>query len=237
MPGESYNVKPRTAGEIVIAWRRWTFEGGFAQVPNVGEATDEDEQELEEDGADSSNAKTGDSGGPSIVWHAMPVWRLFVFALVGGAPYFIYWMYRAWSAYRASWGYSRAEEWQAVYRRTGFRVSPAWRAILMIHCYCLFAAVKREAAMAGVRAGLRPWSMFATVWLACWLGLGGSLLGLALQHLLLALVIVPAQAAINRLSERAGEGAGDEPVTGAEVVWLVIGVLLTWWSINGAVAS
>jgi hypothetical protein len=196
----------------------------------VGEATDEDGL-AEEDESSTPNAED-DVDGPTAVWYAVPAARLFVFALVGGAPYLVYWMYRAWVAYRESWGYSRSDEWQAVHARTGFRISPAWRALLVLHCYCLFATIAREAAAARTRAWGRPWLLFALVWLAFTAGLFGVLPGIALQHLLLALAFLPAQLAVNRLSELAYDSARYEPVSAAEILWLSIGVLQTWWIIG-----
>jgi hypothetical protein len=226
MPRESYNAKRRLVGEIVLRWWCWTLDEGFAQVSGMGAVTDEDERELEEEGEDSATAVgEGTTDAPTVVWYAVPIWRFVVFVLVGGAPYAMYWMYRAWVAYRVSWGYSRWEQWRNVYARTGFRVSPAWRAFLLLHSYCLFTTVQREASLAGVRASVRPWPMFALVCLAFMTGLLAMVPPLAAQHLLLALAFLPAQIAINRLSARAYDSARYEPVGAAEILWVSLGVL------------
>lgn len=161
------------------------------------------------------------------VWFAIPLRRLFLFTLLGGWFYAVYWMYRSWLAYRASWGYSRQREWREIYERTGFRVSPFCRAALGAYCYGLLVALRREARAAGIKVWIWPWPTFALGALA------SSLTDPWLQRGLMAVLFLPAQAAANRLQERTSASQTTEPVAGGDILWILIGLCSAWLVLAG----
>src|SRR6478736_1970930 len=180
------------------------------------------------DSDDDSAAKSSDLrelSSPVLVWFAMPLWRLWLFSLVGGLVFHIYWMYRSWAAYRASWGYSKRKQWLAVHERTGFQVSPGWRAIAQVYSYPLLVAIRREARLKGIRGMGPP---------ALWFGIQMLATSAALNNLvwlelsLFSLVFLPAQWTVNRLAESSPQGHRREPVRGLELVCVLVGAYLIW---------
>jgi len=184
---------------------------------SVEETEDEDEGEEE-----------ADAGGAAIaaVWYCVPVWRLWLFGFLGGWLYQARYMYCAWSAYRASFGYSRQAEWREVYERTGYRVNPLWRAGVFIYSYTLFVVIWREARLAGVRRWGTP-----ALWAA--IQCGGVVLAMirhtSLLHnqLLSSLVLLPAQATVNAIADKTEGARRREPITATEILALLIGALLS----------
>jgi hypothetical protein len=188
---------------------------------DLRDETDESEpRDLDANNSDSNDDDAASTTAPH--WYAIPVWRLVVLSLLGGWFYQTHWMYRSWQAYRASWGYSRAPEWRVVYERTGFRVSPFWRAILGVYCYGLLVAMRREARVLGLKSWIAPWPMFAA-WCAC------SMLGPWLDawwfRVSSALLFVPAQLTVNRLGERVTGSKLREPPSHGEVVAALAGLI------------
>lgn len=190
-----------------------TLEGVYAAP-----AADED------DGRDALTDEDDSEPSPTAVWYAVPLWRLWLLSLLGGGLYQGYWMYRCWRAFRASHGYSRHALWQARYEATGFRVSPFWRAALSLYTYCFLLVVQREARLARV-TGFGPPALWFGVQLAALtaLPLGWNLLALSLAFL-------PAQAVVNRLHDELHPERSREPVSGAELCWLAVGLLVTLWA-------
>jgi hypothetical protein len=184
---------------------------------------DEGQDELDLDAPDSEPDDEGAERATTPHWFAIPVWRLLVLSLLGGWFYQTYWMYRSWQAYRASWGYSRASEWHAVYERTGFRVSPFWRAFTGLYCYGLFVAAKREARVLGLQSWIAPWPMLA-VW--CVGSFLVSRIGPWPFQVVTALVFLPAQMAVNRISDRVTGSNVREPTSGGELMAAIAGALM-----------
>jgi hypothetical protein len=192
----------------------------------VGESTVEhgeggDDQEADVDADSEADEGVADPVTPR--WYAISVWRLLVLSLLGGWFYQTYWMYRSWQAYRASWGYSRAPEWHAVYERTGFRISPFWRAFLGVYCYGLFVAVKREALAVGLKSLIAPWLLFA-VW--CIGSFIGSLFDPWLVKGAIGLVFLPAQLTVNRINERVTGSKLREPMSSGELTAAFVGAVM-----------
>jgi hypothetical protein len=78
----------------------------------------------EDDPEDADSGDDEDALAPPAVWYTVPLLRLWLFSLVGGGLYQSYWMYRMWSAYRQSLGYSEHRRWRARHEANGFRISP-----------------------------------------------------------------------------------------------------------------
>lgn len=158
----------------------------------------------------------------------MPIIKLLAFGIVGGWPYFAYWMYSHWLAYRLAWGYSRKRFWRRVHRATGYRVSPFWRAVLQgFYCFSLFPAVQRECRAHRVRG------IGAPVLLAVLFGWLMPLLTAVAEPLVVkaflspAWALVPVQLGINRLNR----SAGVEPrfgVRAIELVFVALGLIVSW---------
>lgn len=183
----------------------------------------DDERRNRDANADYSADRDGMVEPPAPRWYAIPAWRLVALSLLGGWFYQTYWMFRSWQAYRLSWGYSRAPEWHAVYERTGFRVSPFWRAVLGLYCYGLFVAVRREARVLGLKSWIAPWPMFA-VW--CLGSVFGELLDPWPFRALLALWFVPTQLAVNRLNQRVTGSTLREPMSSGELASALAGAVV-----------
>jgi len=190
-------------------------------------ANDSDDEGDDSDG-DDSEAPSSDRQirSPVLVWFAMPLWRLWLFTLVGGWVFQVYWFYRSWAAYRASWGYSKREQWLAVHARTGFRISPGWRAFLQFYSYALLVAVRREARLNGIRSMGPPALFFVIQAVALFAGLNNVVW---LEVALLSLVFLPAQLTVNRLSDSLSQGRRREPVRGLEIASALVGAYLTWF--------
>jgi hypothetical protein len=163
-----------------------------------------------------------EGSAPPVFWHTVPLWRLGLFSFLGGPLYQSYWMYRAWGAYRLSWGYSERIRWEARYEANGFRVSAFWRAALFPYSYCLLVVVGREARLTGV-TGLGPAWLWSGLHLVALMALpsGPSLLALSF-------VFLPAQSVMNRLHERRGGDPERPGVTAGELCWLGAGFLALW---------
>jgi hypothetical protein len=179
----------------------------------------------QEGGLDAAASEADDGIADPITprWYAIPVWRLLLLSLLGGWFYQTYWMYRSWQAYRASWGYSRAQEWHAVCERTGFRVSPFWRALLGIYCHGLFVAVRREARVLGLKSWIAPWPMLAA-W--CGASLAGSLFEPWPFKGAMGLVFLPVQLAVNRINERVTGSKQRDPISSGELAAAVFGAVM-----------
>jgi hypothetical protein len=185
-------------------------------------ADERDEQEPLDD--DSPSDPTNELGASPRAWHAIPVWRLVVFATLGGGLYQAYWAYRCWQAYRASWGYSREPFWREVHAQSGYRPSAFWRGVLTsAYCYCLFPAVAREARAEGTTALPGPIALA----LAFGVVVGLSAFVLGPWSLLQALLLVPAQRSMNALSDHERGDAARTPVTAAELLCLMLGSAFT----------
>lgn len=163
-----------------------------------------------------------------VEWYAVSGTRVLLAAFFGGWLYQTYWMYRWWQCYRRSRGYARAPFWAAVQARTGYQVSPLWRALLGFwYVFCLFPAVAREAR----RAKLRGFG--APIVVAFLYGLGGSGLALAgqsgflLERVIQALVLFSAQLTINRLNERCAQPRAFASPTAGEVICVLAGVVVS----------
>jgi hypothetical protein len=190
------------------------------------------ERLLSDDGDDSDEDEQSEPFEADIspVWCRVPLWRVFLFSLLGGWVYQARYMYGAWGAYQASMGYSRQAQWQAVYQRTGFRVSPFWRAVLFVYAYALFIVIWREAKRAGSRSLGTP---------ALWAGphlLAGILpmfhVPLHWPRLLLSLTLLPVQMTVNSLGDKTAGDCRREPITGGEIVAVIVGALLTILALN-----
>jgi hypothetical protein len=162
----------------------------------------------------------------AAVWFAMPLWRLWLFTLLGGGLFQIYWLYCGWAAYRRSWGYSKQQQWRSVYLQTGYRVSPFWRAVLQVHSYALLAAIWREARVAGIRRMGSPGLWFVMQMLT--LVVGVSMTKVWWSTGVLSLTFLPAQATVNRLSDAQGGARAREPMAAGELVCLLVGAALVW---------
>jgi hypothetical protein len=172
-----------------------------------------------DDEGESEDAAADDQDGLAAptVWFAIPVWRLWLFSLLGGTVYQMYWMYRCWQAFRASMGYSAQERWQERYENNRFRASPFWRAALLLYTYCWMLVVRREALRNRVASFGPPWLWFALQLAAITvLPFGWNLLGLSLAFL-------PAQLAVNRMHDKLYANRVREPITAAELCWLAAG--------------
>lgn len=174
----------------------------------------------------------GEGGGqetdaPPAVWFALPIWRLWLFSLLGGGLYQAYWMYRSWRAFRASDGYSRHALWQARHAANGFRVSAFWRAATVFYSYCFLVVVEREARRAQVSGFGPPWLWFALQLAAI------TVLPFGWNLVALSLAFVPAQLTVNRLHDKLNESRKREPIRAAELCWLAAG-LATTLSVVGA---
>lgn len=187
-----------------------------------------DEDDAFDDGDELDDEADDEAPELEAVWYRLPVWRLWLFTLLGGWLYQVHYIYCAWCAYRASMGYSRQLEWRAVHRRTGFRVSPFWRALVSVYSYALLVVIWREARLCGVRRVGWPglWSVahWASVVLLAW----SPKWWLTLPFL--SVVFLPAQATINALADQQQGDRRREPVTGSEVIILLLGAALTAWS-------
>jgi hypothetical protein len=191
----------------------------------------DDEVEVSAHDASDVVAFPNDSSTGAFFFPAS-VTRVALFSLIGSWFYAGYWMYRAWAAYRRAWGYSREPFWRKVHARTGYRVSPVWRAILgSAYCFALFPAVDRECRAAGV-PGLRAPLLLALVFSAVrvfgdseslWLRLASSPVW----------ALVPAQLAINRLNT-AGKRASFFGIEAAEWAWLGVGAMVTLGRVFGS---
>ncbi|RYZ02262.1 MAG: hypothetical protein EOO73_32600 [Myxococcales bacterium] len=180
----------------------------------------------ETDDAFALDDEDGEDSVPPAVWYTVPLWRVWLFSLLGGALYQSYWMYRTWGAYRQSLGYSEHQRWRARQAANGFRVSAFWRAALFLYSYGLLVFVQREGRRAGV-PGPGP------AWL--WFGLHVTalvVLPFGLNLLALSVVFLPAQLTVNRLHERSGGSPEREPVTAAEACWVAAGLLALWTVLN-----
>jgi hypothetical protein len=180
-----------------------------------------------EEGDDASGNENEGDGELASVWYAIPVWRLWLFSLLGGAVYQMYWMYRSWRAFRQSMGYSEQARWLARYERNGFRPSPFWRAALGVYSYCWLVVVRREARLSGVTSFGPPGLWFACQLSGLWLPLGWSLIGVSIAF-------VPAQLAVNRMHDSLGANQAREAVTAAELVWLALGFAWLLLAARGA---
>lgn len=178
----------------------------------VGEEPSWSAQDDEEEPGDSEIAP---------VWYCVPIWRLWLFALLGGWLYQARYQYCAWRAYRRSFGYSRQREWVAVYQRTGFRVSPFWRAVLGIYFYALVVVVWREAKLAGVRRWGPPFVLAGAQLAAVLL----SSLPLLWTQLLLSFVLLPFQVTVNGVADKTYGNRQREPVAQADFIVLLLGVI------------
>lgn len=186
------------------------LEGPYAPPQSDGEAGDEDEDDaLQSEAADTVPAN----------WYAIPVWRLFLFSLLGGNIYLLHYMYRSWQAHRRSFGYSAQAVWRARYDATGFQVSPFWRAALLVYSYSWLSVVRREALRERV-PGFGP----AGPWFALQLT-ALSFLPMGWNILALSVVFLPAQLTVNRLHDRAHGEKWREPITAGELCWLGLGVV------------
>lgn len=175
---------------------------------------DDEHDELEDDDEEEA---------PSAVWYAVPLWRLWLFSLLGGLPYQGYWAYRSWCAFRVSEGYSRHALWRARYRANGFRVSPFWRALLGVYTYCFMLVVRREARLARVSGFGPPWVWFAAQLSAL------TFLPLEWGLLALSLAFVPVQSVVNRIHDRVEGTRTRARLSAAELCWLALGLLWTRW--------
>ena len=158
------------------------------------------------------------------VWYRLPLWRLWLFSLLGGWWYQIHWMYSSWRAYRASLGYSRQVKWRAIHAQTGALPSPFWRALLLVYSYNLLLTIRREARLAGVSGFGEP---------ALWFGLqlvAGSLPAFRVSapwiQLLLSIIFLPAQATVNRIADRQSGERRREPISVGELLSVAVGLLL-----------
>lgn len=167
---------------------------------------------------DEDEGELGD-GEIAPRWYCVPVWRLWLFTLLGGWLYQVRYQYCAWRAYRRSFGYSRQREWQAVKQRTGFRVSPFWRAVLGIYVYALLVVVWREARLAGVRRFGLPviWaSMHVAAVVLSWFPVLWT-------QLILSLALLPLQATVNAIADKASGQRHREPVEQPDLIVLLVG--------------
>lgn len=145
-----------------------------------------------------------------------------LFGVLGGWPYALYWSYQNWALYRKAWGYSRAPFWRDVHERTGYRVSPLFRALLSTYHLCLFPAVNRECRALGLRGLATP----------VLLALGYEVLTLARNLCEPAWRVVVSgawplllvQLAINRMNPR----VPGFRVTLPELAFVLLGGLVTW---------
>ncbi|HKY38902.1 MAG TPA: hypothetical protein VJN18_23345 [Polyangiaceae bacterium] len=115
--------------------------------------------------------------------------------------------------------------WRSVHERTGYRISPLWRALLGIpYAYCVFPAVAREARKARVRKLGSP-VMMAVAYnasAACAVFFGGPT-SLLLERVLQAAILGAAQLAVNRLSDHASGTRQRAGVTTGETLCLIAG--------------
>ncbi|MET0790078.1 MAG: hypothetical protein ABW061_01030 [Polyangiaceae bacterium] len=183
-------------------------------------AEDAEPAELEEDGGSAEPR-------PLDWFYPMPVSRLIVFGLLGGALYSIYWFYKNWAAYRRAWGYSREPFWRDVFSATGYRVSALWRALLSgFYCFSLFPAVQRECKANRVAGPGVPFLLAALFGcLALWASVKARSPVIGLVGPTWALV--PVQFAINRLNAQFGRRRHDR-ISGAEVVCVLFGAFSVW---------
>jgi hypothetical protein len=194
-------------------------------VNGLEEAYAPPQSDAEQSAEAAAEADVGETRAPAY-WYAIPLWRLFLFSLLGGSVYQFHFTYRAWQAHRESFGYSAEPRWRARYEATGFRVSPFWRAALTVHNYSWLLVVGREARRRGV-PGFGPAGLWFLLQLAALVFFppGWNILALSLA-------LLPAQLTVNRLHDKTTGSRARAPISAAELCWLAMGVYASWTALQ-----
>jgi len=153
---------------------------------------------------------------------AVSTTKLVVMSICTLSFYLIYWFYK---------------HWKVIKDREGSDIIPMMRAIFAVFfVYSLFTNIRDEANRLGVKSVANV-GVAAIGWILITL-IGNSTEWFGYVSLLSVVFVVPVQACANRINEHVSpDHDPNSRFTGWNVVWIVVGILLTALSIVGLTLS